>query len=119
MSKTKLRDRWYIRDKFVRNVLGLILVGSIGFLLFGAYYDFKGFADAILGGIVIGGFTVLLGLFIVDKLIEHRQEEQWAKVRLSTYRGLGQHLCDIVAQVFVVFSLDKSNRATGTNARGT
>lgn len=111
-------SRWYLRDRFARIALTIILSVVVVCLVVGATVDFKGFIDGTLTAIAFSGITILLGLFFVDRLIEHRREEQWAKVRLITYRGLGAHLCDVVAQVFVVFALENAADAMGQMLEG-
>lgn len=101
-------NRWYLRDRFTRYsliVIGVVVILSLipGFLL-----DWRGFLEGVLASLAFSGITIVVGLFFVDRLIEHRQEQQWARVRLLTYRGLAAHLCDIVAQTFVVYTLDNA-----------
>ncbi len=78
-------------------VIGVIVTLSllIGFLL-----DWRGFVEGMLASLAFSGITIVVGLFFVDRLIEHRQEQQWVRVRLITYRGLAAHLCDVVTQAF-------------------
>jgi len=99
-------NRWYLRDRFT--LMSLIVIGVIVVLslLGGFLLDWRGFLEGVLASLAFSGITIVVGLFFVDRLIEHRQERQWARVRLLTYRGLAAHLCDIVSQAFVVFMLD-------------
>jgi len=77
-------------------IVVLSLIG--GFLL-----DWHGFLENVLASIAFSGITIIVGLYFVDRLIEHRQEQQWARVRLLTYRGLAAHLCDMASMTMVSF----------------
>lgn len=97
------RSRWYLHDRFTRwslITIGVVVVLSLvgGFLI-----DWRGFLEGVLASIAFSGITIVLGLFFVDRLIEHRQEQQWARVRLLTYRGLAAHLCDMASATMIVF----------------
>lgn len=104
-------NRWYLRDRFTRYSLIVIGVVVILSLILGFLLDWRGFLEGVFASIAFSGITIVIGLFFVDRLIEHRQEQQWARVRLLTYRGLAAHLCDIVSQAFVVYMLDNALEA--------
>ena len=96
-------NRLYLKDRFIR--YSLIAIGVIVVLsLFGGFLlDWHGFLENVLASIAFSGITIIVGLFFVDRLIEHRQEQQWARVRLLTYRGLAAHLCDMASMTMVAF----------------
>jgi len=96
-------NRFYLKDRFIR--YSLIAIGVIVVLsLFGGFLlDWHGFLENVLASIAFSGITIIVGLYFVDRLIEHRQEQQWARVRLLTYRGLAAHLCDMASMTMVVF----------------
>jgi hypothetical protein len=103
--------RWYVYDRFARySLIAIGLVVTIS-LVWGFLLDWKNFLEGVLASLAFSGITIVIGLFLVDRLIEHRQEQQWARVRLLTYRGLAAHLCDVVSQTFVVFMLDNALEA--------
>lgn len=103
ICESKLMNRFYLKDRFIR--YSLIVIGVIAVLsLFGGFLlDWHGFLENVLASIAFSGITIIVGLFFVDRLIEHRQEQQWARVRLLTYRGLAAHLCDMASITMVVF----------------
>ena len=72
-------------------------------LIGGFLVDWRGFLEGVLASIAFSGITIVLGLFFVDRLIEHRQEQQWARVRLLIYRGLAAHLCDMASVTMIIF----------------
>ena len=96
-------NRFYLKDRFIR--YSLIAIGVIVVLsLFGGFLlDWRGFLEGVLASIAFSGITIIVGLFFVDRLIEHRQEQQWERVRLLTYRGLAAHLCDMASMTMVAF----------------
>src|SRR2546425_12092717 len=96
-------NRFYLKDRFIRySLIGIVV--SVVLSLFGGFWlDWHGFLENVLASIAFSGITIVVGLFFVDRLIEHRQEQQWAKVRLLTYRGLAAHLCDMASMTMVVF----------------
>lgn len=105
----RLRSRWYLRDRFIEIsliVIGLVVVLSLlgGFLL-----DWRSFLEGVLASIAFSAITIVVGLFFVDRLIEHRQEQQWEKVRLLTYRGLSAHLCDLASMIGACFPLEDTS----------
>lgn len=103
---SKFLNRWYLRDHFTRYSLFIIVV-IIALSLFGGFViDQQGFLEGFLTSLAFSGITIIVGLLLVDRLIEHRQGQQWARVRLITYRGLAAHLCDVASQAFVVYMLD-------------
>lgn len=101
--KDDLGKPWYLRDHFTRWSLVAISVVVILCLVGGFLVDLRGFLEGVLTSIAFSGITIALGLFFVDRLIEHRQEQQWARVRLLTYRGMAAHLCDIASATMIVF----------------
>jgi len=111
-------NRWYLRDRFTRYSLIVIGVVVILSLILGFLFDWRGFLEGVLASIAFSGITIVIGLFFVDRLIEHRQEQQWARVRLLTYRGLAAYLCDIVTQAFIVYALDNAFEALGQMMEG-
>jgi hypothetical protein len=96
-------NRFYLKDHFIQ--YSLIVIGVIAvFSLFGGFMlDWHGFLENVLVSIAFSGITIIVGLFFVDRLIEHRQEQQWARVRLLTYRGLAAHLCDMASMTMIAF----------------
>lgn len=98
-------NRWYVRDHFTRYSLLTIIIVVTASLLGGFLLDWRGFLEGVLASLAFSGITIVVGLFFVDRLIEHRQEQQWARVRLITYRGLAGHICDVVSQTFVKFMI--------------
>src|SRR5437899_2356404 len=88
MLRNMSGNHWYLRDHFTQYSLIAILVIVVGSLIWGFLLDWHGFLEGVLSSIAFSGITIVVGLFFVDRLIEHRQEQQWAKVRLLTYRGL-------------------------------
>ena len=103
MLRNMSGNHWYLRDHFTQYSLIAILVIVVGSLIWGFLLDWHGFLEGVLSSIAFSGITIVVGLFFVDRLIEHRQEQQWAKVRLLTYRGLAAHLCDMASMTMVVF----------------
>lgn len=101
--KNKSANHWYLHNRFTRYSLIAILMIVAVSLIWGGLLDWHGFLEGALSSIAFSGITIVVGLFFVDRLIEHRQEQQWAKVRLLTYRGLAAHLCDMAAMIMVVF----------------
>lgn len=96
-------DRFYLKDRFIR--YSLIAIGVIVVLcLFGGFLlDWRGFLEGVLASVAFTGITIIVGLYFVDRLIEHRQEQQWERVRLLTYRGLAAHLCDMASMTMIAF----------------
>jgi hypothetical protein len=96
-------NRLYLRDRFIRYSLIAIVVIAVLSLFGGFSHDWRGFLENVLVSVAFSGITIIVGLYFVDRLIEHRQEQQWARVRLLTYRGLAAHLCDMASMTMVVF----------------
>lgn len=103
ICESKPMNRFYLKNRFVR--YSLITIGVIVVLnLFGGFLlDWRGFLEGALTSIAFSGITIIVGLFFVDRLIEYRQEQQWARVRLLTYRSLAAHLCDMASMTMIAF----------------
>jgi hypothetical protein len=66
--------------------------------LVGFWLDPKGFAVNILAGVVGVFISFVLGIGILNRYIEAKREQQWAKVRDLTYMSISNHLYDIAQQ---------------------
>jgi hypothetical protein len=79
--------------------LGLVVIATA----IGLWMDSKGFAVNMLAGIVGIFVGFVIGLFILDKYIEAKRKEQWARVRQITYASIANHLCDILQEAGISF----------------
>ncbi len=79
--------------------LALVLVASA----IGLWMDAKGFAVNLLAGVVGIFVGFVIGLLILDKYIEAKRKEQWAKVRGLTYTSIANHACDIFQEAGISF----------------
>ena len=82
----------------VASLILVVIASAIGL-----WMDAKGFAVNILAGIVGIFVGFVIGLLILDKYMEAKREEQWAKVRGLTYASIANHLCDIVQEAGISF----------------
>ena len=82
----------------------LIAIGSALVVLSaiaGLWIDPKGFAVNILAGVVGVFIGFALGIGILNRYIEAKWEQQWAKVRDLTYMSISNHLYDIAQQAAI------------------
>jgi hypothetical protein len=107
----------FFRDSFGRLLLmSLLLVVTVSVLL-GFVMDIRGFLGNILAEVAGSGIAILIGLLVIDKFIEYRREQQWAKVHRLTYEALSSHICDIASDVYMYFPI-KDHRSMGTILEG-
>ena len=107
----------FLSDSFGRLLLmSLLLVVTISVLL-GFIMDIRGFSGNILAEVAGSGIAILIGLLVIDKFVEYRREQQWAKARRLTYEALSSHICDIASDVYMYFPI-KDHRSMGTILEG-
>jgi hypothetical protein len=89
--------RWF----FIALILATTLSTIIGFVM--APYDFLGsdFLGNLLAEVAGNALSILVGIVVIDRFIEYRRGQQWAKVRHFTFNALATHLCEIGAYIFI------------------
>lgn len=93
---------WYITLVFIATV----------FVLAGFKIGGKDFADNLLADFAGIAIAILVGFFLVDRLAEHRREQQWAKVRNITLGAIAAHLCDVASNLYIYFPI-RDHRSMG------
>ena len=107
----------FFSDSFGRLLLmSLFLMVTVNVLL-GFVTDIRGFSGNILAEVAGSGIAILIGLLVIDKFIEYRREQQWAKVRRLTYEALSSLICDIASDVYMYFPI-KDHRSMGSILEG-
>jgi hypothetical protein len=58
-------------------------------------------------GLIFVAINIFVTVFLVDRLIKYRREQQWANVRSITLSAIVAHLCDIASDIYLEFSAAK------------
>jgi len=88
------RSGWYLSACVVAAFSGL------GLLL-----DYKGFLVNVLAGVVTLVAGIVVTLTLVERYLDARRTEQWAKVRSYTQHAIAVHVCEIVGSLFQHYDL--------------
>jgi hypothetical protein len=93
----------YMSDPFGRWLLILLILIVTVCILFGFVIDSRGFSGNLLAELAGNGIAILVGFLLIDRFLEHRREQQWAKVRNFTLGAIAAHLCDIASCTMMYF----------------
>lgn len=75
------------------------------FILFGFVIDKEGFPGNFLAGLAGNLIAILVGLLLIDRYLEYRRKQKWAKVRNLTLGAIAAHLCDIASNLYIYFPI--------------
>jgi hypothetical protein len=90
----------------LRSRVGLILavVGaiSVGGILAGFLLGLEGFSSNVLAELSGAGLSVVIAVFLVERILSAQRRDQWATVRSSSLRALQRRLDDVAAETYLI-----------------
>jgi len=92
--------------KIIALPAALVISGAILFVVPPA--SFEGFYVNLSFALISIGINIIITVFVIDRLIKYRREQQWAKVREVTLNAILTHLCDIAAEIWIEADVDWS-----------
>lgn len=98
----------YMSDPVGRRFLILLVLVAAMCALLGFAIDTrdlfgKDFLGNLLAEVAGSAVSILVGLFIIDRFIEYRREQQWAKAQNFTLRAIAIHLYEVAGSLFLHF----------------
>lgn len=90
-------QRWYRLKPFRQILIGVSLAVIV--LVGGGFLTGNGFLGNMLSELAGDAISILVGLFLVDRIGDYRRELQWHKVRVLTLGAIATHLCNMAAHL--------------------
>jgi len=75
----------------------------LGFAIYAEEFCGRDFLGNLLAEVAGSAVSILVGLFIIDRFIEYRREQQWARAQGFTLKAITIHLYEIAGGLFFHF----------------